>query len=266
MKKTAFILLAAILLGLMPQGVHAQYASTGDSDLTLQKENLYTGQGQRLTDAGKTIMLTGASFAMTGLTVFLAGALTYDYDPCCPDMALYPVFGALGGIAGAAIALVGLPIYCNGKNKMQSHDATHFVFASDTQRGGAAMGEVGLGILGELSMNVTGGYHFNKHVFLGGGLGFKKYLFFDDAPKGAPDALPVYANARFTLGSKRVAPYVSTSFGYDLASSNVYTGFEFGSRIRKINSTKDSSWWLGTKTELIGDEVSFLSIKLGKTF
>ena len=117
MKKTAFILLAAILLGLMPQGVHAQYASTGDSDLTLQKENLYTGQGQRLTDAGKTIMLTGASFAMTGLTVFLAGALTYDYDPCCPTMPLYPVFGALGGIAGAAIALVGLPIYCNGKKQ-----------------------------------------------------------------------------------------------------------------------------------------------------
>lgn len=114
-----------------------------------------------------------------------------------------------------------------------------------------------------LTLDAVGGYNLNKYIFLGAGLGLRAYLISNGDSFGA---LPIYADARFTLGSKRVAPYISTSLGYDVGSSGMYTGIEFGSRIRKINSTKDTSWWLGTKTEFVGGELGFMSIKLGKTF
>lgn len=265
MKKTVYTLLTGMLLGMMPQRTYAQYASPVGADLTVPQENVYTGQGQGLADAGKTIMLTGASFAMTGLAIFFGGALTYDSDPEFPEMPLYPVFGALGGLTGAALALVGLPIYCIGQTKMYWNDATHFTLGDNT-KGSTVIGEVGVGLLGEVSLDVVGGYNFNKYIFLGGGLGLKNYVFFARASENAFEAFPVYANARFSFGSKRVVPYISTSFGYDLTTAEMYTGIEFGSKIRKMDSTKDNSWWLGTKTEFIGDELGFLSIKLGKTF
>lgn len=266
MKRTIGLWMIGLLIGLMPLRTYAQYASTYAPHITAQKESGYVGQGQGLADAGKTIMLTGASVAMTGLAVFLGGALTYESVPDAETMPLYPVFGILGGVTGAAIALVGLPIYCAGKYKMQTNDAMHFTFGNDTQRGVTGMAEVGLGFPNCLTLDAVGGYNFNKYVFLGAGLGLRNYLTKGLMQEGALGALPIYANARFTLGSKRVAPYISTSLGYDVGSSGMYTGIEFGSRIRKINSTKDASWWLGTKTEFVGGELGFMSIKLGKTF
>ena len=98
-------------------------------------------------------------------------------------------------------------------------------------------------------------------------MGYKHFLHLVEAVgRTQTAALPIYANARFSLGSKRVSPYVSTSFGYDLTSGGVYTGVEFGTRIRPIGSLHDTSWWLGTKTEFIGNELNFISLKLGKTF
>lgn len=266
MKKIVYTLLIGMLLGMMPQRTYAQYASPVTAGLAVPQENVYTGQGQGLADAGKTIMLTGASFAMTGLAIFFGGALTYDSDPECPEMPLYPVFGALGGLTGAALALVGLPIYCAGKNKMQSHGATHFVFGDEQEWGAMGMAEVGLGLPNFLGLDAVGGYNFNRFVFLGGGVGFKTYLTRGLADDGPAAAFPAYVNARFSFGSKRVAPYISPSLGFDMVSGDMYTAIEFGTRLREIASSRPSSWWLGTKTEFVGDEVGFFSIKLGKTF
>lgn len=245
----------------------AQYASAVQSEETseVQSEPVYYGQGQALVKTGKTLVYTGASIALTGLVGFIAGAATYDPDPCCPDMPMFPLFGIAGGAVGALVALTGVPFYMSGKKKMESYGASHIVFGNETQKGGTGMFEMGIGVPNFISMDAVGGYNFNRSIFLGGGVGFKTYT-----PGWGHDAsiasIPVYANARFSFGNKRVVPFISASAGYDMTNTGLYTGLEFGTRFRDFNGTRGQSWWFGLRSEMTSTEYMFMSVKLGRSF
>jgi hypothetical protein len=101
--------------------VFAQYAYEAQSneteeisfDLNDYPEKI--GKGVHMSDAGKTLLFTGASVALTGVACFIGGAAMYDPNPDAPDMPMYPLFAMAGAAAGGVIALIGLPFYFYGK-------------------------------------------------------------------------------------------------------------------------------------------------------
>ena len=164
--------------------VFAQYEAFGQyapaSELNEADEQQlpksYTGHGQRMANTGKTLLYTGGSLALTGLACFIYGTATYESDPCCPEMPVYPVFALAGAAAGGTVALIGLPFYIYGKNKMETYGANHLVFGNLEQEGGAGFFEMGLGIPNFLSLDALGGYNFGKNFFMGAGVGYKAFL------------------------------------------------------------------------------------------
>ena len=101
-RKNIFALTALLMLFSHYES-YAQYApATQTENQHSQKPTaVYTGQGQAMMNTGKTLLYTGASIALTGLTCYIAGAASYNPDPCCPDMPMYPVFALAGAAAGA---------------------------------------------------------------------------------------------------------------------------------------------------------------------
>lgn len=266
--KNFITIITVIMLLFSHHDSFAQYASAVQSEETseVQSEPVYYGQGQALVNTGKTLVYTGASIALTGLAGFIAGAATYDPDPCCPTMPMFPLFGIAGGAVGALVALTGVPFYMFGKNKMESYGASHIVFGNETQKGGTGMFEVGIGVPNFISMDAAGGYNFNRSIFLGGGVGFKTFTSYSLRDDAAIASIPVYANARFSFGKKRVVPFISASAGYDLTNTGLYTGLEFGTRFRDFEGTRGQSWWFGLRSEMISTDFMFISVKVGRSF
>lgn len=266
-RKTIFALTALLMLFSHYES-YAQYApaTKTENQYTQKPTAVYTGQGQAMMNTGKTLLYTGASIALTGLTCYIAGAASYNPDPCCPDMPMYPVFALAGAAAGAAVALIGLPFYIYGNNKMESYGASHIVFGKEGQEGGAGFFEMGLGIPNFLSFDALGGYNFGKNFFMGAGVGYKTYLTAGLIQEGATASLPVYGNARYSFGNRKVVPYIGASTGYDIVNAGLYTGVEFGTRFRKAGAKRGESWWFGARTEMTSTEYIFLSLKVGRSF
>lgn len=267
------IMIAAILLMAVSEHfAFAQYATADPADehkeLSYQENNdrMNIGKGVHMTDAGKTLLFTGASVALTGVACFLAGSAMYDPDPDAPTMPVYPVLAIAGLAAGGAIALIGLPFYIYGKNKMETYGSSHIVFGNEMQEGGAGFFEMGLGIPNFLSLDAVGGYNFGKNFFMGAGIGYKTYLTAGLRYDGATASLPIYTNYRYSIGDKRIAPYIGASLGYDITNTGLYTGLEFGTRIRKIQGKRGQSWWLGAKSEFISPDGMTISLKVGRSF
>ena len=149
---------------------------------------------------------------------------------------------------------------------MESYGASHIVFGNEGQEGGAGFFEMGLGIPNFLSFDALGGYNFGKNFFMGAGVGYKTYLTAGLIQEGATASLPVYGNARYSFGSRKVVPYIGASAGYDIANAGLYTGVEFGTRFRKAGAKRGESWWFGARTEMTSTEYIFLSLKVGRSF
>lgn len=225
----------------------------------------HSHNGTGAAEAGKVIMYTGASFAMTGVAIFVAGALTFRQNPEAPTTPVYPFLAIGAGAIGAAVALVGLPFYIAGKNTMESNGATFLNVGADSRTGLAGIMEIGLGIPSCISVDALCGYNFNSRFFLGGGLGYRADLAY--ASGGITASVPIYAQARYTIGDKKSAPYAALSLGYDAKTPNLYSGLEFGVRMRSMKKIeKGSSCWLGTKIEMTGRDLGFFSFKFGKSF
>lgn len=252
--------------------VFAQYKTEDQAAET--QEMLYlqndiqtkTSKGEHMTDAGKAMLFTGASVALTGAACYIGGAAMYKTDPEAPEMPVYPLFAISGAVAGGVIALIGLPFYIHGKNKMNSYGSSHITFGDDGQEGGAGFFEIGLGIPNLISLDAIGGYNFGRNFFMGAGLGYKEYLTAGLRNGGATASLPIYANFRYSIGNKRVLPYVGASVGYDVANTGVYSGVEFGTRIRKIEGRRGASWWIGARSEFILPDGMIISLKVGRSF
>lgn len=272
MIKKLLISTCILLMSVMQNGAFAQYVTEGNMGGTdeelYQQNNVPTGLGKgvHMTDAGKALFYTGASVALTGVACFLAGAAMYDPDPCCPTMPVYPLFAIAGLVGGGAIALIGLPFYAYGNKRMSRYGSSHITFGDEEQEGGTGFVEMGLGIPNALSLDAVGGYNFGKNFFLGAGLGYRTYLTAGLRNDGDADFIPIYANFRYSIGKKRVVPFVGASLGYDIANAGLYSGVEVGTRIRKVAGERGESWWFGLRTELISTDDMFISLKVGRSF
>lgn len=270
--KKALIIFTLFLVAVSQNSAFAQYATKSQSDKN--QESLYQqnndskkiGKGVHLTDAGKTMLITGASVAMTGVACFIGGAASYDSHADAHNTPVYPVFAIAGAAAGGLIALIGLPFYLSGQEKMNRYGSSHITFGNEGQKGCTGIFEMGLGIPNFLSLDAIGGYNFGKNFFMGAGLGYKVYLTPGLRYGGATASLPIYTNFRYSIGKKRIVPYIGASLGYDITNTGLYTGVEFGTRFRKIEAKRGESWWFGVKSEFISSDLCFLSLKVGRSF
>lgn len=269
MKRIYPIILSTLFLVFAQYDAFAQYAPASEPAETAEQQipTSYTGHGQGMVNTGKTLFYTGGSIALTGLACFIYGTATYESDPCCPEMPVYPVFALAGAVAGGAVALIGLPFYIYGKNKMETYGASHIVFGNPEQEGGTGFFEMGLGIPNYLSFDALGGYNFGKNFFMGAGVGYKAFLTGGlIQSEGVMASFPIYANARYSIGNKRVAPYIGVSAGYDIGNAGLYSGVEFGTRFRNVGGKRGASWWFGARTEMTSPEIMFMSLKVGRSF
>lgn len=263
MTHTLRLFIVGLITVLLSQSTFAQYIT--NTSITIDEASTsLVHDGHRNTNVGKTLMFTGASMAMTGLVVGSVGWLA-NYGSLVGELSTIYTF--VGGITGAAVALIGLPFYCAGRHKMSTHGASLMTISNEGQKGRAVAVEASIGMPSYLSLNVTGGYNFNKHLFVGGGVGCGTYLLSEGETYEKENLIvPVYANARLTGGSKCVAPYLNARLGYNVNQLKMYSAIEFGTNIRSASSIEDGAWWIGTKTECLGLELYSIGFTVGKSF
>ena len=257
------VVLVGLVVSLLSQTTFAQYAANSQL-LTDTQQSTSLNDGQRLTNVGKTIMLSGASVAMMGLTV---GTVNTLMGISGDDIDVFVLSTFIGGYLGGMVALTGLPFYLSGKAKMKRCGSSLMTITSEGQNGYVTNVEAGLGLANTLSFHAARGYNFNEHLFVGGGVGCSGYLFAE------PDeayldyvAVPVYANMRLTGGTKRVTPYVGGRLGCDVIGFDLYSSIEFGTNIRSAAGSQADSWWLGVKAECLRLELHTMGITVGKSF
>ena len=234
-------------------------------------------RGQKIANAGKTLMISGGAVAITSTVFYAIASAQWEksYNPETPTMPVFPIFTLAGYAAGAALALVGFPIYYAGKDMVVSNGGQFISMGSGT-KGVAAMIDLGIGIPNFMSLDAVYGYNFSPNLFVGGGVGGKMWLtagLINDG--GVLASLPIYGQVRYTLGNKRIAPYAAISGGYDTIAGAPYVGLDCGTRIRSARSVasrygdtveRDSSWWISSKLGYVNEDNFFLSIGVAKSF
>ena len=264
MTQTLRIVLVGLVAILMSQATFAQYAASAQQMANMEETTKTVHDGQRLTNVGKTIMLSGASVAMMGLTV---GTVSTIAGVSGDDIDVFVLSTFIGGYLGGMVALTGLPIYLSGKVKMNRRGSSLMTITSEGHDGYVTNVEAGFGMANTVSLYATRGYNFNEHLFVGGGAGCSAYLF-TERDEAFSDflAVPVYADLRLTAGSKRVTPYIGGRLGCDMIGFDLYSSIEFGTNIRSAAGLQSESWWLGVKAECLGLELHTMGVTVGKSF
>lgn len=255
---------AVLFLFICALNVSAQYAPQDRQTESEPLRSEFTGKGQGMTDFGKTMMLTGAAFAMKGLATFAIGGLTFVQDEDAPVTPLYPVFALIDGAVGAGFTLIGLPFYLAGKGKMDDQGGQMITFGGDSQAGPAGIVEMSMGLAPFIGLDAIGGYNFNKNIFVGGGIGYNHYAIASMRQDGL--SFPLYAHGRFSFGKKRIVPYIGLDAGIDLAQKGLYSGIDFGTRLRRIDGKRGSSWWIAGSMDMLGADIYHIAIKFGRSF
>jgi hypothetical protein len=231
--------------------LHAQYAPV--DSLGRDTRNLI--EGQRRIHTGQNMLLAGgiataAGGALLAVPFFSHSSQITEDGQTREDM-VSPIFLVTGGAiaaAGVLTALCSIPVIVSG----------HGILASDTywrnnaydnpaQRGFGVILDAG-GFLKGVEMKATAGYHFNRNLFLGAGLG----LAYDLEARRNEDLstlkLPVFANLRYSTSNRLCSPFVGVSGGYDVLDDGPYLGADLGLRVR-MDTRKPTSLW----TSLYGD-------------
>lgn len=264
--RASFVLLSLLIFASLNASAQytAQAAPYAAEPATVPLRTEFTGKGQGLTDFGKTMMLTGAAFAVKGVATLTIGGLTFVQDPEAPVTPLYPAFAIIDGAIGVGFALIGLPFYLAGKGKMNNLGGSMITFGGDSQVGPAGIIEMSMGLAPFVGIDAIGGYNFNKNIFVGGGIGYNHYATASMREDGL--SFPLYAHGRFSFGKKRIVPYIGVDVGVDLAQRGLYTGFDFGTRLRSIDGKRGSSWWLAGSLDMLGTDLYHIAIKLGRSY
>ena len=264
MKNAYRFIVAAISLSVFTLSASAQYIPQENQPDPDPLRAEFTGKGQGLTDFGKTMMLTGAAFAVKGLATYTIGGLTFDQNPDAPETPMYPVYALLDGAIGAGFALIGLPFYLAGKGKMDDTGGSMITFGGDSQTGPAGIVEMSMGLAPFVGLDAIGGYNFNRNIFVGGGIGYNHYVIASMRQESL--SFPFYAHGRFSLGDKRIVPYIGIDAGVDLARRGFYSGLDFGTRLRCIGGKRGASWWLAGSMDMLGTDLYHIAIKFGRSF
>ena len=112
MKQKLRIVLVGLVVSLMSQATFAQYAASAQQVVNMEQSKPIR-DGQLAMSVGKTIMLTGASIAMTGIVWGAMNTILDNGD----DVSAFALGTALGCYYGGLVALVGLPFHWAGKHK-----------------------------------------------------------------------------------------------------------------------------------------------------
>ena len=256
-------ILVGLVVSLLSQTTFAQYA-TNTSLLANTEQTTPLRDGQRAMNISRTIMFTGASIAMMGLTT---GTVNTILGISGDDIDVFVLSTFIGGYLGGMVALTGLPFRWVGKAKMKKSGSSLMTISSEGQNGYVTHVEAGLGLANTVSLHAVRGYNFNEHLFVGGGVGCSGYLF-SEPDEAYLDyvAVPVYADLRLTAGSKRVTPYMGGRLGCDLNGMNLFSSIEFGTNIRSASGSQAESWWMGIKAECLGLELHTMGLTIGKSF
>lgn len=189
-------------------------------------------------NAGKVISMTGAGLVLGGSAMMLKDLNSSHYS----NGGTY-IAGALTAAFGAALALIGVPMWVVGNDKSQYAD-----FSGECQKGFSAI--IGLEAMNSAFMNAdfSGGYHFNENFFLGVGLSTQKFLV------GKEFCLPVFIDARYAIGDTKYAPYIGAQLGYEPIRKGAYTELNLGTRIRVGGGSGKDSWWIGANVIYHGSD------------
>ena len=204
-------------------------------------------QGVKTIRTGDRMMLSGAAMAAAGggLILLVSRAnQAQSVEECREDMrSAFAIIAGYGLVfCGAGFSLAGIPVTVAGRGMMNARDPWRQArYDGDAQRGFGLILEGG-GFAPFVQGRVTAGYHYNQHFFLGGGAALT-YDF--DRVNGSdlqPLEMPVYADVRFSAGSKLLAPYAGLTAGYDLLDRQAAFSANLGLRIRLSQESTRSMW------------------------
>ena len=258
------VILVGLVASLLSQASFAQYAASTQQVINMEELTEPVRDGQRAMNISRTIMFTGASIAMMGLTT---GTVNTILGISGDDIDVFVLSTFIGGYLGGMVALMGLPFRWAGKANMKKSGSSLMTISSEGQNGYVTHVEAGLGLANTMNFHAARGYNFNEHLFVGGGVGCSGYLF-SEPDEAYLDfvAVPVYADLRLTAGSKRVTPYIGGRLGCDMIGFDLYSSIEFGTNIRSAAGLQSESWWLGVKAECLGLELHTMGLTVGKSF
>lgn len=192
--------------------------------------------GAGLYNTGKAMVWTGAGIALSGGALLLYAQLDHSLfrNPNAQGVDdLSPLVALTGAGIGAGTALIGSILMFAGNEhcvRSEGHGLKDQLVTIDptSGRGQGLMMEVGGSIYPIVHARVVAGYHFNRHVFLGGGASAA----YDRSVFGP---FAGFVNARFSFTDKKVAPFFGLDLGGAALEKNIslYSGFQAGARIHR---------------------------------
>lgn len=230
----------------------------------------WQGRGSAWYSTGKAIMISGAATAAAGGAIMLA-TVAASRKSSVPEEgfhenmggAIIYIFGLCGVLTGASFILAGIPVTIAG-NSMMKCDVPWQDARYDTR---------GLGVILEggyfrpdvIEARASVGYHFNSHIFLGGGVAPGMWL--DASTRSGYTSrlsLPLYADFRWSMLNRLISPYLGLSAGAEMTEPSPYLSAEIGTRIR-TNRHSTNSFWSAISGEVAGGYMR-LGIKMGYSF
>ncbi|MBR2061107.1 MAG: hypothetical protein IJ979_04165 [Tidjanibacter sp.] len=272
MKQVVRIAVFALVALLVCNNSMAQYAymPMGENPFQTEIEQgsdpIELTKGQKWTDVGKSVLFTGLGLALAGVAhdAYIGFMGVEEEDEYMYGGGL-PLFTGGGIYAAAVVGAASIPFFIAGMVNSRRDGGEPFVM-SDKERGFTGIVEVGYGMPYALNMDAVYGYNLTNHIFVGAGAGFHAVEGKFMAIGGMRPSVAAYANTRLTLGNKRVAPYFSGSYGFDFGYRKPFVSFEFGSRIRRVNSEEKGPLWIGVKSKLAGFNTTGFALKCGWSF
>ena len=229
---------------------------------------------EEASDQGYPHIVTGTVLLSAGVTTMAISALGmwYFYKATAgnPWVAPFVVFGAPFFTLGFASSITGVGFVSSGI----ALDALDVPRASARFRGAGQKGLSfiidGAALYGAtftIRNRTSVGYNLNQCVFLGGGIapGFSYDL------NSIRPTLPIYAEARVSIGSRYCSPFLGLAFGMELFDSEnpyqlypfPYMSIEAGCRYRLSRSKPDSMWF---SLMIEASDEGVVGLKYGRSF
>ena len=230
----------------------------------------WQGQGRPLFRTGTGIMAGGALTAAAGAGIMLYASSHGNNQPSQDEVVhenmgslLVYILGACGVITGASLVIAGIPLTVAG-HSMMGCDMPWRDARYDT-RGLGVIVEGGYFLPDVIEARAALGYHFNSHIFLGGGIAPGFFLDGRSRDDSIPRlSLPVYADFRWSIRNRLFTPYLGLSAGMEMSEISPYLGAEIGTRIR-TDRTSTRSFWGGLSGEVAGGYMR-AGLKMGYSF
>lgn len=211
----------------------------------------YLNQGDKVMDYGWVHIATGGGIVLAGCISIGIGLVQGVYMVDSGNVGggiVSAILFYMAGISGIALgslwALSGVPIVMAGYgiNKCPGYwqDAR---FSGDAQRGFSLILEggpfAGYPTSG-IDAHITGGYNLDHRFFFGAGVA--PTLYFHSVNSVYTKTLPVYADARASIGDGLFSPYIGGSIGMDTLNPSLYYSIHAGLRIRMSQDLSRSFW------------------------